>query len=388
MFTRRSAFIGPLLLGAVLGCSSSDDASTNTAGGSVAFTISGEALALGGYAFPAASKDDIVFVDGWEVKFEEVLVTVDQITLSEGPDTSPTDQSKVGALVAQVDGPFAVDLHKGGPLEGKGGSDEQALPIAKLSGPNKASGAFAADKRYAFGFSVVPAVATAKQLNLDAQGKSDYAEMITKGYTALFVGTATFKGTDCTPKTDPVLDAIPKTVKFRLGFKTPTKYVNCQNPDNDPAKPFGDEEHQRGIAIKPNAESVAQLTIHTDHLFWESIEHDSPAHFDQYAAFAKVGADGVATVTTEDLVGVDPKAIKTKDGKPLPWRSCVPAADYPLPTTNPMGFDTLSTPVNPSATPDKALRDLYDYEQYNESTAGHLNADGLCYVVRGFPSPP
>jgi len=101
-------------------CSNSD---SNTSGGKVQFTASGEVLALGGYGFPPATADDPAFADGWEVKFSKLLVTVDHITLSENPDVSPSDQSKTGKKVAQVDGPWAIDLHQGGPLEGKGGND-------------------------------------------------------------------------------------------------------------------------------------------------------------------------------------------------------------------------------------------------------------------------
>src|SRR5437879_6101895 len=107
-----------------------------TGGGTVQFTASGEALALGGYAFPPAMPDDPSFVDGWEVKFERLIVTFDKINLSEDPDKSPMDQSQTDARVAEVKGPWAVDLHKGGPLMGKGGSDEQALPIATITSQN------------------------------------------------------------------------------------------------------------------------------------------------------------------------------------------------------------------------------------------------------------
>src|SRR5207245_2605952 len=85
--------------------------------GSIVVRASGEVLALGGYDFPFV---DVGFVDGWEVKFTELIVTVDKITLSDNPDMDPGDQSKTGAMVAEVDGPFAIDLHKGGPLMGKG----------------------------------------------------------------------------------------------------------------------------------------------------------------------------------------------------------------------------------------------------------------------------
>src|SRR5438132_11385910 len=99
-------------------CSISD----NTQGGTIKFAASGEVLALGGYAFPPATADDPAFVDGWEMKFSEVIVTIDKIRLSDNPDKVPTDQSQTGDVVAEVDGPWAVDLHKGGPLRGKGGA--------------------------------------------------------------------------------------------------------------------------------------------------------------------------------------------------------------------------------------------------------------------------
>jgi len=37
---------------------------------------------------------------------------------------------------------------------------------------------------------------------------------------------------------------------------------------------------------------VGQVTIHTDHPFWDSVLHDSPAHFDQFAARVADRADG------------------------------------------------------------------------------------------------
>ena len=35
-----------------------------------------------------------------------------------------------------------------------------------------------------------------------------------------------------------------------------------------------------------------------------------------------------------------------------------------------------------------AERDYYDYIRYSQSTQGHLNSQGLCYIDRQFPSPP
>ena len=39
--------------------------------------------------------------------------------------------------------------------------------------------------------------------------------------------------TDC--NSDPEYERWPKTVDFNLCFKSPTTYLNCRNPDNDPA---------------------------------------------------------------------------------------------------------------------------------------------------------
>jgi len=362
----------------VAGCSSG--------GGSVQLTASGEVLALGGYVFPPTSADAPAFVDGWELRFDKVLVTIDKITLSEAPDTAPADQARTGKLVAEVDGPWAVDLHKGGPLSGKGGSDEQALAIATLTGQNRnADEPFDPTVRYAFGYDLVAAATKAQRLNIDADDP-DYAEMIDSGYVVYYLGHATWKGGTCS-STNPAFDfsSLPTTVHFRLGFRSPTSYVNCQNPDNDPAKALGEEEHQRGIQIKDTGTTVAQVTVHTDHHFWQSIVHDSPAHFDPFAALAK-SAQGESVVNLEDAIGVDYTAFRA-GGQLLPWRTC--ADGYTPPNTaRQMGYDSLGVPHNPSGSPSVVLRDFADYLTYNQSTQGHLDSDGLCFVQRNYASPP
>lgn len=390
MHTRKKT----LALGLMALCACGGDATSGmdmapaAKGGTVLFVASGEVLALGGYPFPPASADDPAFVDGWEVKFDALLVTLDKITLSENPDKSPTDQSKTDEVVAQVNGPWAVDLHKGGPLMGKGGSDEQAVAIATIADQNLKGGApFDATRRYAFGFDIVAASAAAKAINLDAQGTTDYADMVKNGWTVLYVGTATWKGSSC--KTNNMaydFTKLPKVVKFRLGFKAPTTYSNCQNPDNDPAKAFDAEEHQRGVQIKANATTIAQATVHTDHPFWETVTHDAPAHFDALAALASKNMAGDFVVTLEAAKGVNFTAFKDASGKALPWRSCLDSYTPPN-TAMTMGFDTMGVPYQPNGDPAAALRDYYDYMTYNVSTQGHLNADGLCFVTRRYPSP-
>ncbi len=354
--------------------------------GQILVTASGEALALGGYAFPAPAPDSPVFVDGWSVKFTHVLVTLDHVRLHENPDTAPTDQRQMGALVAEVDGPWAIDLHKGGPLQGAGGSGEEAVPLAVIPNLNLKSGAPAFDPtvRYAFGFDTVPATESAYDVDLDAEGRALYQQMISKGYTVLYAGTASFVGgPSCSsPTTSYDFSQLPMVVDFQLGFASPTTYENCQNPDLTGGA-FPGEEAQRGIQINQGTWTRAQLTVHTDHPFWETIVHDGPMHFDMLAA-RKVGV-AHASVTLDDVVGVDPTYITDSNGVGVPWRSCV--STYTA-QAGVLSFDAVNLPVNPSAAPSQALRDLYDFIVYNQSTQGHLNSDGLCAVERRYPSPP
>jgi hypothetical protein len=386
-------FAGAALLGAT-GCSNTGTAGTGGgAPGSIVLTISGEVLALGGYAFPPADMNAPAFVDGWEVRFSEVLVTVDRITLSESPDLYPGDQSQTGPLVAEVDGPWAVDLHQGGDLLGKGGGGERAVALTTLDNQNKNGGKpFDPTVRYAFGFDVVPATAAAKMVQITtAEQMADYATMVDKGYTVLYVGTATFKGTSCAPPvgTGEFGATFPTVVSFKLGFTSPTSYFNCQNPDNDPAKPLGTEEHERGIAVAANTATIGQLTIHTDHPFWESFVHDSPAHFDMIAAQHTVPAGmtaGAVSAVLEDTIGVDPTAITDKQKHVVPWRTC--DGFYTPPGMGPLSFDTTGIQVSRTGDAGQDIHDLYDFMTYNQSTQGHLNSDGLCFVERHYLSPP
>jgi hypothetical protein len=369
-----------------LGCGSNPSKT-----GGIQFTASGEVLALGGYDFPPTNPADPAFVDGWKLEFQEVLVTFDNINLSENPDKSPTDQSQTDQMVAQVKGPWAVDLHKGGPLPGKGGTGEQAvkLPNAVIREQNmNRNAAFDETKRYAFGFDIVAATNSATKVNLDATGLADYAEMVRQGQAVLYVGTATYRGGSSCTSTDSTYDftKLPTTVKFRFGFKSPTSYINCQNKDNDPAAPFPKEEHQRGVYVKNKDETLLQATVHTDHPFWESFVHDSPPHFDQLAARAKEQADHSFLVTLEDVANVNFQAFTDSGSKKVPWRSCL--SSYALPASPQMNFDTLGVPYDPNADPTVGLRGLADYMTYTQSTQGHLNADGLCFVKRNYPSPP
>jgi len=53
-----------------------------------------------------------------------------------------------------------------------------------------------------------------------------------------------------------------------------------------------------------------------------------------------------------------------------------------------MAFDPQSVPHCTGNDRAMGLCDYFDYTTYNQSTQGHLNSDGLCFVKRNYPSPP
>jgi hypothetical protein len=337
-------------------------------------TVSGEDLASVGYEWMSSSLadgDPPAFVDGWAVTFEHVIVTVDKLHINADPDKDEGNPQDVGAIVASVDGPFAVDATIGGNVVGKSGSpDEKAVPIAAFSAQSNGQ-PFDPSTRYAFSYDLVAAAANAKIVNLDAAGLALYEEAKQKGWSMIFAGTATYKGP--APAAGSVFEKIPTEVKFTLGMKNPSSYINCQNTD---LQATGDE-FPRGIQANSSKSTTVQITVHTDHAFWDKLNVEgTPLHFDAIAANASTyGTPGSpGTVTSEDLVNVDVTGFKTKTGEPLPWRSLV--ADYTAPDGQ-MKFD-------PNGTSFTKANSFAAYLAYSAASGGHMNSDGECEIKNNF----
>jgi hypothetical protein len=374
-----SLILAPLLVAALTGCS--DDTKS---GGTIAVQISGEDAATAGFRFPTGS--EVSFADGWQLEFEHVLVTVGAVTISANPSKAPSDQSATDAAVARVVGPWAVDLSVEGSVLAAGG-EGKATPITTIERQNlKGDAPFVADEQYAFGYDLVVADDGATKVNFDGdeETESAYATMVEQGYSMLMVGTASWKGAECRSSSSSYdFSAIPAEVPFELGFRTPTSYLNCQNQEND-GEPFENEEYPRGIALLPNQSTVAEVSLHLEHPWFSSIVHDSGLYFDQMAA-RLVGRPDGATLTLDDLAGVDPSAFTDGLDEPLPWRVCTDADLSP----GQRGFDVGDIPIDPEGNPASAFRDYRDLVSYLESTEGHLNGgEGLCFVKRNYPSPP
>lgn len=367
-----------LSLGVALAACSDDatDSTTAATNGGFSITVSGEDLAVNGYDFASgatAGDDPPAFVDGWEVRFRHVILTVDKIRINAGPDTDEGDPTVMGAVVASVDGPFAVDATIGGPIVGKSGApDEKTVEIATIA--RQDSGAsFDAATRYAFSYDFVAASASAKNVNLDAEGQALYEEAKTKGWAMIFEGTATYKGP--APEAGSTFEKMPREVDFKLGFANPSSYINCANTDFT-ALPGG--EYPRGIQAASDRTTVAQITLHTDHLFWSKLNVEgTELHFDPIAAMASTyGAANApkGAVTIEDLAAADVTAFTARGGDALPGRSLV--SDYEAPAGT-LAYD-------PNGTTFTSANSFASYLAYTAASGGHLNAVGECTVRNNF----
>lgn len=369
----------------ILSCGSTPQPSTTA--NTILVTVSGEEGATNGTAFPPAlGGNEPYFLDGWEIKYQHVLVSIGNVTVSEAPDTNPNDQSVTGITVAEAVGPWAVDLAQEGALEAKE-QNGTAIELTRINKQNKKPGSpdFDATTKYAFGYSLLAATEGAQNINLDAQAQEAYRLMTQRGWSVWLQGTATWKGTQSSPacrSTQSTYDfgRLPKTVHFSFGFKAPVNFKNCINPDLQPA-------NSRGIQTATNAQVIAQITFHLDHPFWESLAEDAPLRFDAIAARKSVPSGmgpALAEMTEADL-SFDFQAPQDAQQQPIPWRSCGPVETGER-SGGTVYYDPLQVPANPAGGA-QGLSNLYEYMNYNLSTFGHLNNDGLCFPDRQFPSP-
>ncbi len=362
--------------------------STTAVGNSLLITVTGEGGATQGVGFPpAVGGGEPYFVDGWELSYERVLVTVGNFRIADNPETNPNDQSVTGPQVAEVAGPWAVDLAKTGPLASKE-QNGTAFALTRLGNQNQKTGtpAFDPTARYAFGYSLLAATQGVSNVNLDEAAQAAYRTMAQKGWSVLLQGTATWKGDQGTPacrSTQPAFDfaRFPKVVKFSFGFAAPVDFKNCVNPELQPID-------SRGVQTSSNTQTTTQLTFHLDHPFWEALTEDAPLRWDAIAARKSVamGTGSASVEVTIDDLTFDLQAPRDAQNAPIPWRTCGPVETGER-TSGTLSYDPVNVPVNPAGGA-AGLGNLVDYMTYNLSTFGHLNNDGLCFPERKYASPP
>lgn len=129
-----------------------------------------------------------------------------------------------------------------------------------------------------------------------------------------------------------------KAVGFSFQVASPVRYESCQN-DGEP-----------GIAISEGGTSTASITLHGDHLWFDSLSVGGEGSVRRRAAWILAAdADGDGTVVTSELVSARADTLFTS------------AAGYNLSGAN--------------------IANAFDFVKAQLGTQGHLNGEGDCVPV-------
>ncbi|HUJ57694.1 MAG TPA: hypothetical protein VLX92_04365 [Kofleriaceae bacterium] len=368
---------------------------------SIEVTISGETLGENGLPFQPVNPGDPQFVDGWSVSFEKYIVVIGNVRLSPNA-TQYTNQEQLNPVVATKPGPYVIDVHQlaTNGFNGFVGADgeEPAGGIFKWDTQDDGT-PFDSNTLYAFSYDTVPAQYPATQVNLTEDDFAIYDEMVRNHWNKYIEARADFVASGKYPDApteakfeslaggvyDSTMQAYttPPQVHFVFGWNDATSSINCINPFN------GDMDEanlmNRGVQPDTNGAVVAQVTIHTDHVFWDKLKQEgTPLRMDYIAAWA--GADTNSTPLDLGTLGTKPLATTFSDGTPLPDRAPYlnnPTGTFTTDQTNP---NQVTLDLN--GVPSSDISGLSAFMAFSAQSQTHLNANGLCYIIGQNASDP
>ena len=238
----------------------------------------GEQAAVSGYAADRT--------DGWDIQLDSLVSAIAQVELSD------TDRERA---VVGAQGPWVIDWTEW----------PEPAALDSLTAPVD---------RFRVGFdAVVPDPAHAVVGSVDPDIVAAMAE---QGWAHHVVGSAT--------------DG-ERTITFAWGFDNPARYTECING----------ADRTDGVAVPADGVARVQITMHADHLFWNTLRtEESPIAF---AGIAAADSDGDGDVTSDEL-----RATSVLD----------------------VGYETAGVD----------LQDLYTFIRYSLARSLHLNGGGLCRV--------
>lgn len=189
------------------------------------------------------------------VTYSKFLVAVGRVTLG----------GRSGAADRRDDAVYIADMKKVG---------ETGLDLVEFDG-------LEAGQWSAFGFETPAAGPGAKPLA--GVSDADAQVMIEKGLTYWIEGTVARK---------------EKPVQFSFQVRVPTVYSDCQ-ADGEP-----------GVAVGEGGRSAATITLHGDHLWFDSFLSGSEAGIGRRAKWlVDADVDGDGKVVTEDLASLRPEVV-------------------------------------------------------------------------------
>jgi hypothetical protein len=271
--------------------------------GAVRVRTSGEGAAKVGYPYDRQGVE-IAFIDGWELRFEKVLVSVREIELTAEGDSVASE------------GSWVVDLHLGDP------------PLEEFT-------ELAARRWDGFGF-VIDAPNEESALG-EGVDPVDADRMANEGLSYVIEGSASH------PERG--------SVTFSWGLPIAVRHRNCTNGVDGTS----------GLVVRENSTTDAEITIHLDHMFWDTLGTEvASLRFDPIWG-ADVDEDG--EVTLDELRAQRLSSLTDPSGATLTDEE-----------GSPLVYDPGSLPL-----PDK---NLYEYVLVSMASMAHLNGLGLCSVER------
>ena len=355
--SRLNGAFTALALSALIQGTGCDAGETGSGAGSIDVGITGEEAVQDGLPFTKMpSAEQIVLVDGWSIKFERWLTSVENIRLSE-PGKDPAQQQIIGETVALQPGPWVINLTR-----------QEKAPLASFAA--KMDGKpFDTTVRYAFSFDLTPVKTGAKRVSLDASDEAALAEMQQRGWSNYVEVTATHDPYDAMD--DMSFRDYPTKVRFKLGWGGTASYINCSNPDNG-----SDEQANRGVQPAQGAKKNADIYIHIEHPFWEQLNVENPpARFDAIAARATTKMEAgqlVGDVGMDDLAGVSISRLVNKAGADVKDRTVPGLIQNYVRKAGALAY-------NPNGA---TVSDLKGFVIYSAQSMAHLNGEGICYVQR------
>lgn len=208
--------------------------------GSLVVQVSGEEAAEEG--FRAAD-----LADGWDITFTKLLVSVGHARLSREDDAADD--------AYELEGLRVIDLHRGAQVLGT----LEAVPAG----------------RWDFGFEVAPP--PHEPDIAEGVDAADAEAMHEAGFAYWIEGEAARE---------------ERRVRFTLGFPAASRMTECTNGIDD----------TDGVVVQEGAEVAAEITIHTDHFFYDKLGTHAGVSL-RFEALAEAAGED-ALLTNEELDAV------------------------------------------------------------------------------------
>ncbi len=257
------------------GVISSSDGSLSLAGftppgdpgaGGILVTASGEALAISGFPFPPDDPGiDTLMVDGWNFTLEAYISVFDHVTLWDNPDTRSDAISRSTARWSPT--PTArgsSTCTRGDVSPARGAAASRRRRSSRFSQKDDGMPPSTRRSTYGFGFSTVQAPGDYARHQREPRCERVGRLRAAWSRTVTAFSTSGPRPSPGPPARPPPCRArrtadggagydftqLPPTIDFRLGFSTPTNYVNCQNgTDFQNQTGLSGEDHPRGVQV-------------------------------------------------------------------------------------------------------------------------------------------